>query len=101
MKTITGKTNVWLYDWKDIEELQVLKDDEAVGYVAYSQSDMTPNNWLLIGTAVVTITLDSKEVTHKTELDVLRKQLAEARTKAQETENLILDRMTKLHALTF
>ena len=36
-----------------------------------------------------------------TELDALNNQLAEVRTKAQEAENFILDRISKLQSLSF
>ena len=102
MKTITGATKVWLSSsWSTVDDLMTLNDDEAVNYVAYASHDMSLKGWRLIGTALVTITLDSKEAIHKTELDALNNQLAEVRTKAQEAENFILDRISKLQSLSF
>ena len=102
MKTITGKTKVWLAgSWATMDDLLALTDNEAVNYVAFAAHDMSDKGWRLIGNATVTIQLASAEVIHKTELDGLNKQLAAVRTKAQEAENLILDRISKLQALTF
>ena len=102
MKTFTGKTKVWLSsDWTNIDDLLALTDDEAVNYVAYASHDMSGTGWRLIGTATVTIELNSKEAIHKTELDALNKELAEVRTMALLAENTILHRISKLQALTF
>ena len=102
MKKFTGKTKVWLSSgWSTTEDLLTLTDDEDVNYVAYASHDMSLKGWRLIGTATVTIELARKEVIHKTELDALNNQLAAVRTQAQEAENMILDRISKLQSLSF
>ena len=101
MKTFTGKTQVWLYGRKSIDDLLVMTDDEAVKYVLFSHIDMVNTGWLAIGTACVAVTLDSKEVIHQSELDGLNKKLAEIRVAAQLAENELLFRISKLQALTF
>ena len=102
MKKITGKTKVWLAgSWATMDDLLSLTDDEAVNYVAFAAHDMSDKGWRLIGNATVTIELASAEVIHKSEIDGLNKQLAMVRVAAQTAENMIIDRISKLQALTF
>ena len=102
MKTITGKTNVWLSNvWSTIDDLLALTDDEAVNYVSLASHDMSPKGWRLIGTATVTIELDSNEAIQQVELDSLNKQLAEVHKAAQIAENIVLHRIMKLQGITF
>jgi hypothetical protein len=63
--------------------------------------DFEPNdpNYTQIGTAVVTVTLLSKEELHNTQLTALNKALDNVRAENQVRENAILDRISKLTAI--
>jgi hypothetical protein len=65
--------------------------------------DFEPNdpNYTQIGTAVVTVTLFSKEELHNTQLTALNKALENVRAENQVRENEILDRISKLTAIGY
>lgn len=102
MSTITGQTKAWLTsDWLTVEQFSKMDGNEAVNFVSVYMNDMTDIGWRLIGDATVTIEMHSKEVITQAELAALQEQLRAARVEAQEKENYILDRISRLTALTF
>ena len=59
------------------------------------------SNYTQIGTAVVTLTLFSKEQCHTNQLTTLNKALASVRAENQVRENAILDKISKLTAIGY
>ena len=105
--TFTGSTKVWISspEWKDVATLKQLieqgKTTAAVDYLSTSNHDMSSSGWAEVGTATVTVTLhDENELTEKA-LESLHKQLREVRAENQQHENFILDRISKLQAITY
>jgi len=57
--------------------------------------------YVRIGSAVVTLTLDDESEIHRNQLDALNSELAAVRADNQQRENAILNRISKLQALTY
>lgn len=62
-------------------------------------SDM--DDWVEVGTAEVTVTFYPRETTLAKELDGLNSQLQKVRAENHMRENAILDRISKLQAITY
>ena len=103
----TGQSNVFLSDpsWFSISDLLDLvksgKFDEAANRVALSGTDMRTSDWVKIGKATVTITLESTDAITANQIAALQEKLQEVRAQAQLHENMILEKISKLQALTF
>ena len=68
----------------------------------YTNSDMSgADDWVEVGTAEVTVTFYPRETTLAKELDGLNNQLQKVRAENYMRENVILDRISKLQAITY
>ena len=104
---LTGKIRVWTTSpWRDIAHIQSLIQDghieEAVGALTYSNCDMSDSEgWTEVGIAEVSVTLHPHETVVAKELDGLKQQLEKVRAENHLRENAILDRISKLQAITY
>lgn len=57
--------------------------------------------YVRIGSATVVLKLDDADEIHRNQLDALNSELAAVRADNQQRENAILNRISKLQALTF
>jgi hypothetical protein len=105
MSKIIGTTGVWLTGYKNYDDLRHLIDkgdsDGAIQYVAYSSNDMKDAGWTPIGMATVHLELDHPADVARAQLDVLQAELQNHRAESQMRENQILERISKLQALTY
>ena len=105
--TFTGQTKAWISSstYKSMNELvEILESGNiksAVDYVTYANHDMSLSGWTHIGAAEITVTLLPQEDIVSKEVEGLKKQLQAVRAEAQMRENAILDRISKLQALTY
>ena len=77
------------------------ENDEAVAFFHYTDSDMRDHGWVHVGNAVFTVMLFDESILHGKQLEALKAELQSVRADNQRKENAILDRISKLQALTF
>ena len=90
---ITFKANAYKFSFDTLKEIE---SGETMPFISHHATNET-----LIGTAVVKVTLFTKDKIHAAELDVLNKKLEATRAENQQRENAILDQISKLQALTY
>jgi hypothetical protein len=105
--TFTGTVKAWTTSkWHNIDcVLKTLKDgdkDAAAASLTYVNHDMSSaEDWVEAGVATITVTLYPREKLVAKELDGLNTQLQKVRADNQQRENAILDRISKLQAITY
>jgi hypothetical protein len=103
----TGVTKVWTTSqWRNIDYiLHAIKEgklDEAASEMSYINHDMSnTEGWAEVGVATITVELYPREELVSKELDGLKVQLEKVRADNQQRENAILDRISKLLAVTY
>lgn len=105
-KQFTGSSKVWLStSWKTFDELNAMisqgKDDEALNYLSLSNCDMSNSGWVEVGTATATVTLHDTDAVVGKQVAALKQELQNVRAAAQMQENAILERISKLQAITY
>lgn len=105
--TTTATLRVWTTSiWRDINSITDLiergESTEALSAMTYINQDMSDTEgWTEVGTAEVTVTFYPRDTVVAKELDGLKAQLAKVRAENHMRENVILDRISKLQALTY
>jgi hypothetical protein len=103
----TGTTKAWTTShWQNIDTIlhRVNKGelDEAASTLMYINQDMSDSEgWAEVGVATITVELYPREELVSKELDGLKVQLEKVRADNQQRENAILDRISKLLAVTY
>ena len=102
----TGKTKVWVTTYGDsienvIHAVNEGENDLAVCCLTYTDMDMSAADWVEVGEAEVTVTLKPREQLQEKELEGLKQQLKQVRADNVMRENLILDRISKLQAISY
>ena len=103
----TGTVGAWLSnpEYQNIGRvigcLKKGDNQSALNYITYSGSDMATCGWVKVGTASVTVTLDSVDTITASQVQSLQHELEAFRAKAHLHEQAILERISKLQALTF
>jgi hypothetical protein len=76
--------------------------DEAASALTYINHDMSDTEgWAEVGVATITVTFHNRDELVAKELDGLNTQLQKVRAENQQRENAILDRISKLQAITY
>jgi hypothetical protein len=105
--TFTGTTKVWTTSqWRNVDHiLHLVKEgdfDEAASGMTYINHDISDaEGWAEVGVATITVTFHPREELVAKELDGLNTQLQKVRAENQQRENAILDRISKLQAITY
>jgi hypothetical protein len=103
----TGTTKVWTTSqWRNVDHiLHLVKEgdfDEAASGMTYINHDMScTEGWAEVGVATITVTFHNRDELVAKELDGLNTQLQKVRAENQQRENAILDRISKLQAITY
>jgi hypothetical protein len=103
----SGTIKAWTTSkWRNIEyvEEMINKGDlaEALGSLAFINHDMSDSeDWTEVGIAEVTVTFHPRETVVAKELEGLQAQLERVRADNHMRENVILDRISKLQAITY
>ena len=102
----TGKTKVWVTAYGDsienvIHAVNEGDTDSAVCCLTYTDMDMSDADWVEVGEAEITVTLKPREQLQEKELEGLKQQLKQVRADNVMRENLILDRISKLQAISY
>lgn len=84
-------------EWQDIEKIVGGKDTPML----VNDPDWLSENDTYLGTVVLTATYGTKEELASKQIERLQALLQAARAEAQARENAILERITKLQALTY
>ena len=92
--------------WRTIEHVEQLINEgnptEALASLVYTNADMSDTeDWTEVGTAEVTVTFYPRDTVVAKELDGLKAQLERVRADNHLRENAILDRISKLQAITY
>jgi hypothetical protein len=92
--------------WRDIDYVQELINEgnttEALAALCFSNNDMSDmEDWTEVGTAEVTVTFHPRDTVVAKELEGLKVQLERVRADNHMRENAILDRISKLQAITY
>lgn len=107
MTTATATMKAWTTSkWSTVDDvLHLIKqgdEKQAFRSLSFSNSDMSDfEDWVEVGTAEVTVTFYPRETTLAKELDGLNSQLQKVRAENHMRENAILDRISKLQAITY
>lgn len=107
MTQATATLKAWTTSkWQNLDDtLHLIKQGEearAVGLLSFTNSNMSDmEDWVEVGTAEVKVTLYPREETLAKELDGLNSQLQKVRAENYMRENAILDRISKLQAITY
>ena len=105
--TFTGTTKAWTSStWRDLDYvLGTVKGgdhDQAASELTYTNSDMSgAEGWAEVGVATITVTFHPRDEIVSKELEGLNQQLQKVRAENVMRENAILDRISKLTAITF
>jgi len=105
--TFTGTVKAWTTSkWHDISYvtdcLAQGKTKGLIGEMNYTNHDMSDTEeWVEVGVAAITVTLHHKDDIVAKELDGLNAQLQKVRAENHMRENAILDRISKLQAITY
>ena len=105
--TFTGTVKAWTTSkWRNIDHIlhlvKVGDFDEAASALGYINDDMSNmEGWAEVGVATITITFHPRDELVAKELDGLNTQLQKVRAENQQRENAILDRISKLQAITY
>ena len=94
---ITYKCHAYACEWQDIEKIVAGKDTPML----VNDPECLSERDTYLGEVVVTATYGSKEELAGKQIERLQALLQAARAEAQARENAILERITKLQALTF
>jgi hypothetical protein len=103
----TGTTKVWTTSqWRNVEHiLHLVKEgdlDEAASGMTYINHDMSDaEGWVEVGVATITVTFHPREELVAKELEGLNTHLQKVRAENHMRENAILDRISKLQAITY
>lgn len=103
----TGTTKAWISSpsYREISDvLELLKEgepDKAIGYLAYSNHDMSTSGWVEVGTATITVNLCNNDTVTVKQIAAMHQELQNVRAENQMRENFILERISKLQALTY
>lgn len=107
LPTTTATLRVWTTSiWRDIDSIGDLiahgETTEALSAMTYINQDMSDTDgWTEVGTAEVTVTFYPRDTVVAKKLDGLKVQLEKVRAENHMRENAILDRISKLQALTY
>lgn len=101
---ITATIAAWMnFEYSDISRIDgLIADghmDKAVNLPLYSIHGI--KGYTQIGTAEITLTLFPASDMHGQQLKALNEQLQEVRAENQRKENYLLDKISKLSALTY
>lgn len=104
--TATGTLRAYITSkWDSIDDILDLvskgKASQALSTMGFAAHDMTESGWNEVGIAEVTITFHPIETVAAKELEALKKQLEKVRAENHVRENAILDRISKLQAITY
>lgn len=94
---ITYECHAYACEWQDIEKIVSGKDTPML----VSDPDCLSERDTYLGTVVLKATYGTKEELAGKQIERLQALLQAARAEAQARENAILERITKLQALTF
>lgn len=101
---ITATIPAWMnFEYSDISRIDgLIADghmDKAVNLPLYSIHGI--KGYTQIGTAEITLTLFPASDMHSQQLKALNEQLQEVRAENQRKENYLIDKISKLSALTY
>lgn len=105
--TITGTVKVWLTNSRetvdDITNAAAKDPQEAIDCLGYGNADMDKGSypWTKVGTAEITITLMPRDEVAAAQIKTLNEELQQERAASMQRQNAIMDRISKLQALTF
>ena len=105
--TAKGTLRAWSTNkWTRMDEIANMitdgNSDHALKSMHYTTCDMSESpDWVEVGTAEVVVTLFPREEVASKELEGLRAQLQKVRAENHVRENAILDRISKLQAITY
>lgn len=103
---ITATLKAWSsgdYSYRCLmDALRQNNQQEAAEQLAYSNADMDigPEPWALVGDAEVTVTLRPRDEIAASQIAALQKELEHARAEWLTKQQVLVDRMSKLQALT-
>jgi hypothetical protein len=103
----TGTTKAWTTStWHNIDHvLETVKQEhlnEAADELSFTNNNMSHiEDWTEVGIAEITVTFYPRDTVVAKELDGLNTQLQKVRAENQQRENAILDRISKLQAITY
>ena len=107
MPTPTARLRAWTTSkWQSIDDITARIDrgeiDQALGSLVYTSHDMSDaEGWTEVGTAEVCVTFFPRAEVVAKEIDSLKQQLQKTRAENHLRENAILDRISKLQAITY
>jgi hypothetical protein len=105
--TATATVKAWTTSqWRNIDHITDMiargETTEAVAAMMYITHDMSDTEgWTEVGTAEITVTFHPRDTVVAKELDGLKAQLERVRAENHMRENAILDRISKLQAITY
>lgn len=101
----TAKVKAWTTSDYALERLidgiQAGDVSKAIPDLFYANSNMATSGWVLVGEATITLDANNYDKLAEEQLATLEAQLAHERAESQLRQNAILDRISKLQALTF
>jgi hypothetical protein len=103
----TGTIDTWITSTGGLKFLDIVdmadggKGDQAVSELHYVNHDMSAHGWTKVGAATITVELMNEADVNSAQMTSLKAELQEVRADNQRRENAILDRISKLGALTY
>lgn len=101
-RTFTSTALAFITDNKyglQVNDLPFMEDATMLHFYNPPPGCGTPGSWVKVGSATITVVLDSMESAVSSQLIVLNNMLSQHRSDAQMRENEIQDQISKLLAL--
>lgn len=102
--TITGTVRAWMTSTRtNLDAILSGSEQDAISALGFSCHDMDKGSypWTHIGSAEVTVTLMPRTEMVASQVETLNAELQQERAASAVRQNAILDRISKLQALTF
>jgi hypothetical protein len=103
----TGTIDAWIpshcgFSFQDITDITDGGGaSQVIGALGYANLDMTNSGWIKVGAATITVELMNEGDVNSAQMASLKAELQQTRADNQRRESAILDRISKLSALTY
>lgn len=100
MKTIKGNIKAWLPDYYGPQDL-CGTNKNAMAALHFTDANMTPSGWALVGIATLSINVPSEDVLINNKIEALKAEKQTIRAEAEMKSRVIDKKIQELLAIEF
>lgn len=100
MRTIKGTITAWLPDYYGPQDL-CGTNKKAMAALHFTDANMTPSGWALVGTATLSLNVPSDDVLINNKIEALKVEKQTIRAEAEMKSRAIDEKIQKLLAIEF